>query len=66
MAKAIVKHPELVNVSTTRTDHTVALELNVAHVDRGKVIGKQGRTLKAKRTILTAASTHSKNAQSSE
>jgi len=57
MAKALVDNPDAVRVSVVEGEKTTVLELSVAKEDLGKVIGKQGRTAKAMRTILTAAST---------
>jgi len=57
MAKALVDNPEAVSVSEVEGERTSVIELSVAKEDLGKVIGKQGRTAKAMRTILTAAST---------
>ncbi|MEW6455811.1 MAG: KH domain-containing protein [Acidobacteriota bacterium] len=55
IAKALVDHPEKVNVSQLEGEQTTILELKVAPEDLGKVIGKQGRTARAIRTILGAA-----------
>lgn len=57
MAQMLVDHPEQVEVNEIRGDQTSVLELKVAKEDLGKVIGKDGRTARAMRTILTAAST---------
>jgi hypothetical protein len=57
MAQALVDHPEQVEVSEVAGEQTSVIELRVAKEDLGKVIGKQGRTAKAMRTILSAAST---------
>ena len=57
IAKALVDHPEQVKVTVTEGEKTSVIELSVAKEDLGKVIGKQGRTARALRTILTAAST---------
>ena len=57
IAKALVDHPEAVEVSEVEREHTSLIELKVAKDDLGKVIGKQGRTARAIRTILSAAST---------
>ncbi|HHD12129.1 MAG TPA: KH domain-containing protein [Deltaproteobacteria bacterium] len=57
IAKALVDHPDQVRVSEIEGEKTSVIELAVAKEDLGKVIGKQGRTAKAIRTILTAAST---------
>ncbi|HEY5497617.1 MAG TPA: KH domain-containing protein [Syntrophales bacterium] len=57
MAQALVDNPEQVVVSEVVGEQTSVIELRVAKEDLGKVIGKQGRTAKAMRTILSAAST---------
>ena len=60
IAKSLVDHPEDVQVSEIEGEQTTVLELKVAQDDLGKVIGKQGRTARALRTILSAASTKAK------
>jgi len=60
IAQALVDHPEQVNVSEVEGDQKDVLELKVAKEDIGKVIGKQGRTARAMRTILSAASAKTK------
>lgn len=57
IAKALVDLPEEVEVAEISGEQTSVIELKVAKEDLGKVIGKQGRTARAMRTILTAAST---------
>jgi len=57
MAQALVDNPDRVEVTEVVGEQTSVLELRVAKEDLGKVIGKQGRTAKAMRTILSAAST---------
>ena len=57
MARALVDNPESVQVSEIVGEQTSVIELRVAKEDLGKVIGKQGRTARAMRTILSAAST---------
>ncbi len=57
MAQALVDFPDQVEVSEVTGEQTSVIELRVAKEDLGKVIGKQGRTAKAMRTILSAAST---------
>ncbi len=57
IAKALVDNPDQVYVSEVNGDQTSVLELKVAKDDLGKVIGKQGRSARAMRTILSAAST---------
>ena len=56
IAKALVDHPEQVTVSEIEGERTSVIELSVAKEDMGKVIGKQGRTATAIRTILGAVS----------
>ena len=56
IARALVDNPEEVTVSEIEGNQTSVLELKVAKEDLGKVIGKQGRTARAMRTILSAAS----------
>ena len=60
IAKSLVDLPEEVQVSEVEGEQTTVLELKVSKEDLGKVIGKQGRTARAMRTILSAASTKSK------
>ena len=57
IAKALVDNPDLVKVSEIEGEKTSVIELSTAKDDLGKVIGKQGRTARAMRTILSAAST---------
>ncbi len=57
IAKALVDSPDQVKVSEIEGEKTSVIELSVAKDDLGKVIGKQGRTARAMRTILSAAST---------
>jgi len=57
IAKALVDRPEEVVVTEIEGEQTSVIELKVAKEDLGKVIGKQGRTARAMRTILGAAST---------
>ena len=56
IAQALVDHPQEVSVTEVEGNQTSVLELKVAKEDLGKVIGKQGRTARAMRTILSAAS----------
>ena len=56
IAKALVDSPEEVSVAEVEGKQTSVLELKVAKEDLGKVIGRQGRTARAMRTILGAAS----------
>lgn len=57
IARALVDNPEEVTVSEVEGENTSVIELKVAKEDLGKVIGKNGRTARAMRTILSAAST---------
>jgi predicted RNA-binding protein YlqC (UPF0109 family) len=57
IVKALVDNPDDVKVNEIEGEQSSVIELTVAKEDIGKVIGKQGRTAKAIRTILTAAST---------
>tara|TARA_B100001964_G_scaffold241915_1_gene315416 strand:+ start:1584 stop:1844 length:261 start_codon:yes stop_codon:yes gene_type:complete len=56
IAESLVDNPEQVSVQKVEGNQTSVLELKVAKEDLGKVIGKQGRTARAMRTILSAAS----------
>ena len=56
IAQALVDSPDHVSVTEIEGNQTSVLELKVAKEDLGKVIGKQGRTARAMRTILSAAS----------
>ena len=55
IATALVDHPDQVQIKETEQDDTIIIELTVAKEDLGKVIGKQGRTAKAMRSLLSAA-----------
>ncbi|MFN7949639.1 MAG: KH domain-containing protein [Blastocatellia bacterium] len=55
IARALVDNPDEVKVREIEGDQTTVLELRVADGDLGKVIGKQGRTARAIRTILGAS-----------
>ena len=55
IAKALVDNPEEVSVKEIDGEATIVLELRVSPNDLGKVIGKQGRTARAMRTILRGA-----------
>ena len=56
ISQSLVDNPEKVEVTEVIGDQTSIIELRVAKEDVGKVIGKQGRTAQAIRTILSAAS----------
>jgi len=55
IAKALVDYPDEVQVSEVEGSNSLVIELKVAKSDIGKVIGKQGRTARAIRTLLGAA-----------
>ncbi len=55
VAKALVDHPEEVDVREIDSERAVIFELRLNQADVGKVIGKSGRTITAIRTLLTSA-----------
>ncbi|MEA2489186.1 MAG: uncharacterized protein QOH21_978 [Acidobacteriota bacterium] len=55
LAEALVDQPDEVKVRTYERDQNTVVELEVAQEDLGKVIGRQGRTARAIRTLLAAA-----------
>ncbi len=57
IARQLVDDPDAVVVSEVEGEQTSVIELKVAKEDLGKVIGKQGRTARAMRTLLGAVST---------
>jgi predicted RNA-binding protein YlqC (UPF0109 family) len=56
IAKTLVDHPEQVRANEVSGENTSVIELTVAKEDMGKIIGKQGRTAVAIRTILSNVS----------
>lgn len=54
IARALVDNPDGVLVTETPSEQAAVIELKVAKEDLGKVIGKQGRTVRAMRTLLSA------------
>lgn len=56
MAKALVDHPEMVDVKEISGERTTVFELRVGEGDLGKVIGKGGQTARAMRTLINAVS----------
>ena len=60
IAKSLVDQPDAVKVTEVTGERTSVIELSVAKEDMGKIIGKQGRTAIAMRTLLNAASTKQK------
>jgi predicted RNA-binding protein YlqC (UPF0109 family) len=61
LAKSLVQHPDSVRVEERKSDHGLVLELTVAKDDLGRVIGREGRTIKAIRNLLSAAAAKTKN-----
>ena len=61
MAMALVDSPDQVTVGAAEEDNAMVLRLRVAPSDVGRVIGKQGRTAKAMRTVLHAIAARSKH-----
>ena len=57
IAKLLVDDPSKVEVSEEMEDDTTVIKLSVAKEDMGRIIGKEGRTAKAIRTLLNAVST---------
>ncbi len=57
MARMLVDIPDQVSINEIEGENTTVIELKVAKEDLGKIIGKQGRTARAIRTILNGAST---------
>ena len=55
IAKSLVDHPEQVRVDEVRRGDATVVELRVAPDDLGRVIGRQGRTARAMRNLITAA-----------
>jgi hypothetical protein len=57
IAKALVDDPSQVQASEEMEDDTTVIKLTVAKEDMGRIIGKEGRTAKAIRTLINAVST---------
>jgi predicted RNA-binding protein YlqC (UPF0109 family) len=55
VARSLVDDADAVRIRTHERDQATIIELEVAEADLGKVIGRQGRTARAIRTLLTAA-----------
>ena len=56
VVKQLADNPEKVKVKEVKGEQNIILELSTAKEDIGRIIGKQGRTIKALRTLLNAAS----------
>ncbi|MBR3880585.1 MAG: KH domain-containing protein [Mailhella sp.] len=61
IAKSLVDNPDQVEVRESEGEQGPVLELSVSKEDLGKIIGKQGRTARAIRTLLGAVSAKAKN-----
>ncbi|HET6420104.1 MAG TPA: KH domain-containing protein [Geobacteraceae bacterium] len=57
IAKALVDDPSKVSATEEMENETTVIKLTVAKEDMGRIIGKEGRTAKAMRTLLNAVST---------
>lgn len=55
IAKSLVEHPEEVTVSVVETDNETVFQVKVSESDMGRIIGKQGRIIKAIRAVTKAA-----------
>ena len=66
MAKMLVDLPDQVEINEIEGENTTVIELKVAKEDLGKIIGKQGRTARAVRTVLNGAPPNLENAPSSK
>ena len=60
IARSLVDRPDDVVVTEVERDGATVLELRVCEEDLGKVIGKQGRTARSIRTLLSSAGTKSR------
>lgn len=60
IVKALVDNPDQVNITMIEGEKTVVIEIKVASEDLGKIIGRQGRTARSIRTLLSAAATKEK------
>ena len=57
MVQSLVEHPEEVRIAEKQGDRSTIYQLSVHRDDRGRVIGKNGQTIKAIRSIVMAAAT---------
>ena len=60
LVKSLVDSPQEVQIEETTDENSVLMELKVAESDMGKVIGKNGHTINAIRTVLQAAASSHK------
>ncbi|MDY0300806.1 MAG: KH domain-containing protein [Trichlorobacter sp.] len=57
IAQALVENPSRVSIAEEMEDDTLIIKLSVDKEDMGRIIGKEGRTAKAIRTLLNAVAT---------
>jgi len=55
VVKSLVEEPEQVSINSSEKEKGLVFELKVSQKDRGRIIGKQGKTIKALRRVLSAA-----------
>lgn len=60
LVKSLADHPEDVVLETREEDDTITMELKISADDLGKIIGKNGNTINAIRTVLQAAASSQK------
>jgi hypothetical protein len=60
LTRALVDHPDRVAVKKTESERAIIYEIRVDPSDAGKVIGKEGRTIKSIRTIISSAAAKSR------
>lgn len=64
LVKSLAEHPDEVVLNQEETEDNISLELRIAPDDLGRIIGKNGNTVNAIRTVLqAAASSHKKRAK---
>ena len=56
LARSLVEHPDKVEIAELEESDAIVFEIRVAESDLGRIIGRQGRTAKALRTVMSAAS----------
>lgn len=59
LARNLVDKPDQVEITSTENGDTTTFVLKVAEEDKGKIIGKQGKVIKALRTLTAAVATKS-------
>ena len=58
LAQSLVSEPDAVNVEEVEAGRVVVYEVSVAEEDVGKIIGRQGKVIRAIRSVVKAAATH--------